>query len=532
MLNFFWEPGQVTLTKAWRNIPKTAKVAFFSAFCTGVLVYLFALTNQFFGAGDALNNVITSNNQVWLGRWSTEWLCSLTPDHSMPLVNGMMMILAASLLSAIVVTYLEIRTAFFAVMSGMVLVCYPTVGNMFKYNFVADGYMIAALLAVLSLYLLGRYRFGWVLSVPMLALAMGTYQSNLSLVVALIFTRAVQLILRPTSDNRMLLKLALRYILATVAALAVYYLLIDVFSRMYGLSLTTYQNADNIGQFSLVTLVQNFIGCYRDFKNEITFLSFRSGFYVNGYPNYLFVCLTLGMVGLTYIFNQNKTILKSIMLFVLFLLSPLLLCSIRLANPATVYSLMTYSVVCLYLLGITVLEQLPALLARLGEVVQGKTERILEGGKCMRILICIASWLMILCLIICLYAWSVGINLDYMNAYADYENMYAQCSLYVQMAEKTPGYESNMPIYVLGSAAESQVMSRGSTLLFMPKYYHSFMRSVLGVRMPFNTANEIDAEAYAFAETETFEKMPVYPDTGCSLVINGKLYFKLSEVKR
>jgi len=46
-----------------------------------------------------------------------------------------------------------------------------------------------------------------------------------------------------------------------------------------------------MGQFTAKEFLQNFLGCFADFKQSITFLSFRPDYYVNGYPNYLFAAM-------------------------------------------------------------------------------------------------------------------------------------------------------------------------------------------------------------------------------------------------
>lgn len=519
---------QAALSTQWRRIPKQVKAAFLTALTAGVLIYLFALTNTLVGSGDALNNVVSSANQVGLGRWSCSWLCSLSTEYSMPLVNGLMMILAVSLLAAVATMLLEIRSTFFAMLTALVLIAYPSVGDTLKYLHLADGYMIAALLAVLALYLADRYRFGWAAGVPLLTLALGTYQAYASLVVALMFVRGIQLVLRPSSENRMLLKLVLRYVLLIAVSMALYYGLARFFSGYYGIPLSDYQSVSSMGNFSPQTLLNNFLGCYRDFKSEITFLSFRPGFYVNGYANYLYVACTLGLMLVIYLTGENKTVFKAVLLTALTALAPFLLCSVRIFNPAKVYSLMTYSVVGLYLLGVVLLEQLPAALKRLSVEPHGKTAFLLAGRKGMRVLLIVVSWLMILCLIVALYAWIVGENLDYYQEKLDYGNMYAQCAAYLQTAENTPGYQKNMPIYIIGTAADSAIGSRAQTLLNRPKYFYAFLRYYLGVNMPFGIAGQIDTIAYAFAEAEAFDGMPAYPAEGCAVVADGGLYLKLS----
>ena len=64
MFEALLQPSQVTLQALWHRIPKTVKLAFFSSLVTGLLVYLFALTNLLACTGDALNRIISSITMV------------------------------------------------------------------------------------------------------------------------------------------------------------------------------------------------------------------------------------------------------------------------------------------------------------------------------------------------------------------------------------------------------------------------------------------------------------------------------------
>ena len=401
------QPAQTVLPRLFRRIPRTAKVAFATSFIAGFLTYLFALTNPLIAVDDALTNVISMSNQVALGRWSSAWMGALSTWLEMPLVNGIIMLLAVAFLSAIVVTYLDIRSSFLAAAVALVMTCYPAVGQTLKFTFLASGYMIAAMLCVLGLYLLDRYRFGWIAGVPLIALGLGTYQAYISLVIALMFVRGVQLLLDPETQRKALLIKALRYVLTVVAALALYYALTGFFSKYYGLPLLSYQSVDSMGKMSLATVAKNFLRSYGDFKREITYLSLRPYFYVSGYPNYLIICMTLGLIGVNWISLQKKNAFETLWLAALLLLAPFLLCSIRIFNPEKIYSLMTYSVAGLYLLGLSMMDRIPQMIRRLHE--QPSAIRKVNIRKILRVTLIAISWLMILCLIVCLYGWTVGI---------------------------------------------------------------------------------------------------------------------------
>ena len=116
-----------------------------------------------------------------------------------------------------------------------------------------------------------------------------------------------------------------------------------------------------------------------------------------------------------------------------------------------------------------------------------------------RVLLVVVSWVLIICLAVCLYAWAAGINVDYYSAQLDYGNMYAQCSLYLSLAEAADGYTQGMPIYVLGTAGAG-ASSRANTLLNSPKAFYAFMKFMLGVQMPYGIAGDINRAAEQFME--------------------------------
>ena len=103
--------GIETMEGAWKRLSRPVKLSFFAALGTGLVVYLFILTNRMFCAGDALNNVVYDGNLTWMGRWSCQLLSSLGTDLSIPLVNGMLMITAMAAVAAGIMIYEMARQA-------------------------------------------------------------------------------------------------------------------------------------------------------------------------------------------------------------------------------------------------------------------------------------------------------------------------------------------------------------------------------------------------------------------------------------
>lgn len=518
-----------------RRIGRPAKTAALSAFLTGLLVYLFALTHQVFCTGDALNNYVFNGDLSWMGRWSSRWLSMPGTDYNMPQVNGLIMLAALALTAGLTASLLQVRTTLGALLVGAVMVCHPAAGATLQYLHNADGYMLAALLAVLALWLTDRHKLGFLLGAVLLCLSMGTYQAYLALVVALMAVRGAALLAEGREEDRALLGRILRYGLLAALGIALYYGVTKGLAAM-GMQLSDYQSVGSMGQFTAAQLAENFLGCFRDFKESITFLSFRPGYYVNGYLNYALFAAGWGMIWFFTLRNGFRKgfsgWLRLSLLLVLTLLSPMLFCAIRMANPQYVHKLMTYSTVAVYLLAIVCCEQAEATL----RPAPGCSPE--QQGPAMALPAVLSQWLRRLytwfapaALAVCLLVWSVGSNLDFYRGHEDYQNLYAQCSAYLSLAEQTEGYEKHMPIYVVGQPDEESALSRQQPGLHEIKSYYAFMVHVLKVQMPLGAANQIDEAALALCSTEAFAAMPAYPLSGCAMVIDDAMVIKLGAVE-
>jgi hypothetical protein len=486
---------------------------------------------------NTVSGISSGRSHSWMGRWMLKPLSALGTDSNMPSVNGLIMILAISLTAGVTVSLLQIESLPCAAVTGALLMCHPAASATLQYLHNADGYMLAALLATLALWLTDRHRLGFLPGAVLLCLSMGAYQAYLALAVSLMLVRGVSLMAQGDADDRQLLCLLGRYVLLAVLGIGLYYGTTKVLAAL-GMQLSEYQSVGSMGQFTPAQLLMNFTGCYRDFKESITFLSYRPGYYVNGYPNYALFAAGWGMMWLYCLTAPQKPgqsrLLRLSLLAALTLLSPMLYCAIRMANPQYVHRLMTYSTVGMYLLAVMAWQlaerrwgsaavsagaaapeaAAPALLPRLWGLLQR-----------------LYTWFAPAVLAVCLLVWSVGSNLDFYRGHEDYRNLYAQCSAYLSLAEQTEGYEKHMPIYVVGQPDEDSPLSRQQPGLHEIKSYYMFMVHVLKVQMPLGVANQIDEAAHAVAGTEAFAAMPVYPLPGCAMVIDDAMVIKLGAVE-
>ena len=505
--------AQQIASTLWKRSGKSVHLAFFSSLCAGVLAYLFRMTNTFFTTGDALNNLWFDGNMVWVRRWSSEWLSGLSTDLTMPAVNTLIAILAISVLAALIVWLLDIHSSLMAILTGFVLVCHPTIGATLCYLHNADAYMLAAMLSVLGFFLLERFRWGIIPAVILITIGTGTYQASVSLVVSLMFVKGMQLLLETPDTAKQLWLRILRWFLCIGLVLLLYYQLSQFFVERAGMAIIDYRTVSDMASVgTLQAIPENFINCYLDFAEQMNWPPSSAKHPLLGWLNIVIAATTVLLILPVFWLHHGKNLPRLAAVVLLLVFAPFFLCCIHIFNPGGVYSLMTYSTAGMYLLALLLADRLPELFAH---------------KKALRIPTCLLNWTVVLCTAVCIFQWTVDANLTYYKAALDYENMYAQCTKFMDMAEDHEDYIGGMPILVIGDISYNE--TRTAPRMNATISYYAFMTQVLGSAMPFGIANEVTDQARLIAETPDFITMSCYPAEDSIQVIEDCMVIKLSE---
>lgn len=513
-------PCQNQIAAFWKRVGRPARTALGTGVICGVLAYLFALTNTLFLTGDALNNIYFDGNLMWIGRWSSQWLSSLSTSYTMPYINGMIAILAVAVLSALLVSVFEIRSSVLATASAILMTCFPTVSATLGYMHNADAYLLAAMLAALGVFLLEKYRWGLFPAVVVIAFATGTYQASATFALGMMFVRGMQLLICDRAvDGRGLLRRAGRYALCMVFSVGLYYIVLLAMTGGTGSGVGDYQSVTRSASLdTLLAFPENLAGCYRDFWQAMGALSTEEGCQVGNWPNVIFMVAVAALMCACFVAYQGKNPWRFVAMLALAALAPFFLCAIRIFAPEKVYVLMTYSVSGIYLLGIVLMDRLDGVMKRAREARK----------QCARLALAGLSWVMMGCLMLCAFVWTIDANVKFHKAKLDYENMYAQCATYLALAEANENYVQGMPVLVIGDS--SYASDRAQPIMYETKMYYTFMKYILKMNMPFDTANGIRDLARGIAETEDFILMPCYPQEGSVQAIENCIVVKLSEM--
>ena len=246
------------------KIKSTWKLAFFSAFIIGLLIHIYKF-NNITPVQDSLYNLYNSQNMVQSGRWFLTVACGFSSFFDLPWINGLFSVFFISLTAAVIAEVFEMKNPCLIVISSGMLVSFPAIYATFGFGFTADGYMIAMLLAAMSVqftkipkgeYVRKDLIVRTVLGGACICLSCGIYQAYISFAYLL----AIFYFVGELLDNKHSTKKYMTWIVGQtvmyVAALAAYYVIWKACMHFQGYAATTYQGLDSIGQYGGRSLSQ------------------------------------------------------------------------------------------------------------------------------------------------------------------------------------------------------------------------------------------------------------------------------------
>jgi len=167
-----------------QKIKKEWKTAFFASLILGLLIHM-PIMLQDIPNHDGLDSMHFDQNMITSGRWFLTVACGISSYYTLPWLIGVLSVLYLAVTCVLLTEFLEIKdTAIIVLVSGL-LVSFPALASTFSYVFTMDGYMMALLLAVASVLLTKKYKWGFLVGSLCLACSMGTYQAYLPFAVLL-----------------------------------------------------------------------------------------------------------------------------------------------------------------------------------------------------------------------------------------------------------------------------------------------------------------------------------------------------------
>ena len=518
-----------------RGIKKEYRTAFVSAFVIGLLIHMPVLLSDI-PNHDGLGSMYFDQNMITSGRWFLTVACGFSSYFTIPWVIGLLGLLFLGLTAAALTALFELKDTVSIILVSGLLVSFPALASTFAYVFTLDGYMLALLLAVLSVLCTKKWKRGFVPGAVCLAFSMGTYQAYLPFAILLCIYEVLLIFMgegvpkaaksggktHAFSGLRTKFQMALRYLCMGVFGVILYYVLLRVLLWIQGKELDTYQGINGMESGASVMNLSTVAHIYRDFfsftvKGNVLF-------------NSLYSLGALLVLACAVIFAVCRLVLqrkwwKCVGFFAIIALAavvvPLATNVILLISPEVTYHLLMRYQWVLYLIFPV------AFVSR-----YGGTDK--KGAM--------LQWGMLLAVSVLMFHYAVTDNIGYSNLQKRYEKTYAYCVRLLDRIEQTEGYYQGIPIAMVGvvgynpfpgtditlPVTSNMIGLNGDTLLYTGDNYRVFIQNYLGATLNIMTVEEMGD----FYFSQEYIEMESFPAASSVKIVDGIMYVKTENVGR
>ncbi len=503
------------------------KVIATSTIVIGLITHFYAFVHDFLSS-DAIFNVQADQNMITSGRWLLRVACGISSDYQLPWVIGCLSLLWLSISGIALVEIFEIKNSRTSILIAGLLVSFPALTSTFSYMYTADGYMLAVMLVCISVFLLKKFKYGFIAGGILLGSALGIYQAYLAFAIILcIFILFIELLSSTQEEQKYFTKqmwmLTGKMTAYGVFGLAFYYGMLQLLLKIQHTSLSTYQGINEMTTVSVGKLPSLIRASYADFfsfaiRSKILANNLISGFAIA----VLFgvsIWILLRQIVKGKVFQKPGRMLS---MFALFLVLPLATNVILLiSDQAFNHLVMRYHWALFLVFPILLLDRFPL-------QVENQKENLTIQKIGMSLLI-FAAFLMI-------FNNLLRANIAYFNMNERYEKTYAYCIRLADRMEETEGYYPGIPIMIIGVISEevypdtdittevtgSMIGVTGSFFLYTGEQYRIFFEHYLAVPFHVISSEEI-ARIY---DTEEYRELDTFPASNSMKVVDGILYIK------
>ena len=501
---------------AWKQkITKQDIYTFLTAVIAGFLTHMRVFVRDI-PNHDGMSSLHFDQNMITSGRWFLRVACGISSDFTLPWIIGVLCVLYLAITAVILKRFFRVNHTFTAMFLAVILVTYPTLTSNFAYMFTADGYMLALLLAVLSVFLVEKSPFGFVWGAIALGFSVGIYQAYVSFAMIL----AVYAVCRGWFFGTKLKEkwsVTWRYVAMGGGGAVIYYVMLQLLLFLQNTALSGYQG---IGSGNEMTLMERIVQIYKDFivhtlKGNIMM---QKGWLLVA-ALVLFGVALVVLVQALYKVGSLKSIWTYLCAVVAVMVLPVCFNVILIISPdVTYHSLMRYQWVLFPMIALVILDKHGA------EICKG-----IKGQA-------LAAWLGIVASVVIAFQYALICNIGYFNLEKKFEKTYAYCLRMLEQMEETEGYYHGIPVAMIGVVGDHYLPStdltvgktdsligiNGDYLFYTAVNYQAFIEYYFGVHIELVPIEDM----VEIIQDPRYIELQVFPKKDSMKVVDGILYIR------
>ena len=526
------------IKEKYENIEKRIKMCFLSAFICGLFAHIYALTNHLYNYDELWHTPTGFGTGLEVGRWAlsiTVWIQKVLFDDcfTIPFINGMLTMILYAVAACFVVSALDIKDEFYAIIVGGLMTTFPAFTCRMFFMFTTHYYAIGIAMAATGAWIIAKKKLNILkvmIAIALTVYGMAIYQANFTTAVCILVGNLLVWLITENVELKTAIKKCINYVLYLGACMALFLAGSKIALSITGKQMETYENLDQMGRLSMEQLIEGIIRCYKTFFK----LPIIDVYSMN--PNRIvkiafLICFLIFLYTFVKVWMMKKEVYLKVLVSLVFAVLPIAvnLIIIMAISSGTMYSIMVYEIVFVFIISIACLEAIRTcnsdITAIPNKMVIDKVETLLNSVTAVMLVITVIT-----------YIWFANGNYLAMEYTNQHDNAYYQ-TLMTQI-KSVDGYHADMPITMIGKPVVDSTYTRqdmiGRTFNISGKSstninaYSSWniMTRVLGYD-PVNR-NSDEEEEY-FRGLDEVVNMPCYPSSGSIKIIDDTIVIKFQE---
>ena len=526
------------IKETYDDIDKRIKLCFLSAFICGLFAHIYALTNHLYNYDELWHTPTGFGTGVEVGRWAlsiTVWIQKVLFDDcfTIPFINGTLTIILYAVAACFVVSALDIKDEFYAIVIGGLMTTFPALTCRMFFMFTTHYYAIGIAMAAAGAWIIAKKKLNILkvtVAIALTVYGMAIYQANFTTAVCILVGNLLVGLITENVELKSAIRKCVNYVLYLGTCMVLFLAGSKIAFSITGKQMETYENLDKMGQLSMEQLIEGLIRCYKTFFK----LPIIDVYSMN--PNRIvkiafLICFLVFLYTFVKVWMMKKEVYMKVLVSLVFAVLPIAvnLIIIMAISSGTMYSIMVYEIVFVFIISIACLEAIrtcnPDITAIPNKMVIDKVGTLLNSVTAVMLVITVIT-----------YIWFANGNYLAMEYTNQHDNAYYQ-TLMTQI-KSVDGYHADMPITMIGKPIVDSTYTRqdmiGETFDLAGKgstninAYSSWniMTRVLGYD-PVN--RDSDEEEEYFRELDEVKDMPCYPSSGSIKIIDDTIVIKFQE---
>ncbi len=505
---------------------KENRTIFLTTIITSIIVH-FQLYALMITGPDTLINSMYHRADIWeamLLRFGLDFMQIIKGNIVSPVLATMLSSIFLGITVILVIETLQIKNKYFKYITAILFAVAPNVSATLTFFYCSDAYILGMLLATLAVFLVRKYdskKWMVLLSGLLIALAMGMYQTYISVTMVLCIATLIIDILNNQERKQILINIA-KYILMGVIGIILFYLISHLVVLCKNLTVSDYSGASSIGLNTLLELPRLLPQAYKSFFDYY----FTDKIIPNTIwgTNFVYAILFLVVLISTIYVVKSKKIKNIVCLLLFIIILPICFGIIEIMVPdVDIHILMACSMIYIFPIFFKILEMLP----------EAKISKNLK-------------YIAIFCSLVIIWIYTWQDNASYIAIKAMQNQAESTALKIVNQIEQLDEYNPDMPVLILGGLRGNPYLSRDNTSIEAKKLYdrtwgfitkestiwwgnldnwRKIFYEYIGVNMNLISERE-NPEIF---ETEEFKNMKYYPEKDSIKVINNIVVVRLSD---